>query len=158
MNSRGQVSLEYLMTYGWAILIVLGLVVVAWNMGYLDIAGEVEPGQLGFWGVVPKDYVLDTDGGFTLILENQLDHNVTVNFVQVVLGQEEEDLWTTDWATLGVLAPGNITAANSLSNGFPSQRPGSNYRVFLNITYEETETGTPREHVSSGWVWSYVES
>ncbi|MFC2154079.1 hypothetical protein ACFLRC_01170 [Candidatus Altiarchaeota archaeon] len=156
IGSRGQASLEYLMTYGWAILIVLSLAVVAWNMGLLDIAGEVDPGQLGFWGIVPNDYKLETNGIFFLNLENQLDHNVTVQSVQVILGQEEKDAWSNPWR---VIEPGNITETNELDSNdkFYTQSKGKNYRIFMNITYTESEQGFDQTHVSSGWVWSYVE-
>ncbi|MFH1721193.1 MAG: hypothetical protein ABH950_01165 [Candidatus Altiarchaeota archaeon] len=156
LRFRGQVSLEYLMTYGWAIMLVLGIVIIAWNMGYIDIAGEVEPGQLGFWGVVPYDYALHTDGSFDLMLENQLDHRVEVKQVEMVLGQEERSVWAP--ANWGFIEPGNVSELHSLDTDFFKRTRGKNYRLFMNITYEETEIGTPQSHMSSGWIWSFTEN
>jgi hypothetical protein len=48
--------MEYLMTYGWAILVVIIVGVVLWQMGIFNPSGGTAPGNSGFGSVRPQDW------------------------------------------------------------------------------------------------------
>jgi hypothetical protein len=48
MVSRGQGSMEYLMTYGWGILVVMIVGVAIWRLGLFNIGGSAAPTAIGF--------------------------------------------------------------------------------------------------------------
>jgi len=48
--------MEYLMTYGWAILVVIIVGVVLWQMGIFNPSGGTAPGSKGFGSVRPNDW------------------------------------------------------------------------------------------------------
>lgn len=55
--------MEYLMTYSWAILVVIIVGVVIWQMGLFDLGGKEMPGYSGFSIVVPRDWEMTYIGG-----------------------------------------------------------------------------------------------
>ena len=62
--------MEYLMTYGWAILVVIIVGVVLWQMGIFNPSGGTAPGSSGFGSVRPKDWSC-TSGGTTTSVQVQ---------------------------------------------------------------------------------------
>jgi uncharacterized protein (UPF0333 family) len=53
MNSKGQGAMEYLMTYGWAILVVIIVGIVLWQSG---VFGTGSGGTSGFDKIRVRDY------------------------------------------------------------------------------------------------------
>jgi hypothetical protein len=47
-NGRGQGAMEYMMTYGWAILAVMVVGVAMWRLGVFDLGGSTPPTSSGF--------------------------------------------------------------------------------------------------------------
>ena len=52
-GSRGQGAMEYLMTYGWAILVVMVVGIAMWRMGVFDMGGASTPTSTGFQAIKP---------------------------------------------------------------------------------------------------------
>jgi hypothetical protein len=48
MVFRGQGAMEYLMTYGWAILVVMVAGVAMWQLGIFNMSGDTAPTSTGF--------------------------------------------------------------------------------------------------------------
>ncbi|MDD5112301.1 MAG: hypothetical protein PHG85_07135, partial [Candidatus Altiarchaeota archaeon] len=84
ISSRAQGAVEFLMTYGWALVIVLIVGVVAWKWGVFNFTGTIQPGSYGFWGVTPIDYKMGGSGILTLSIENGVGVNVTINSVKAI--------------------------------------------------------------------------
>jgi len=53
MQIRGQGAMEYLMTYGWAILVVMIIGVSLWKLGIFNLGGSVPPTASGFGAIKP---------------------------------------------------------------------------------------------------------
>lgn len=53
MTRRGQGAMEYLMSYGWAILVVMAVGVAMWRLGVLTPSGGLAPTQNGFQAIRP---------------------------------------------------------------------------------------------------------
>ncbi|MBD3261078.1 MAG: hypothetical protein GF334_05250 [Candidatus Altiarchaeales archaeon] len=149
--NRGQSALEFLMTYGWAILVLLVIMVVAWQMGLFNLGGGIQPGSFGFWGVIPHDFKIREDGELTLSLLNNIEANVTIQRLNVSGPQGE--IMCFDGGQM--LKPGGQMQEVCIlsSAGFSL---GSNYEVFVKIQYNDSRTG-PTRYFSSGRIWGNVE-
>ncbi|MCX6694706.1 MAG: hypothetical protein NTU61_00200 [Candidatus Altiarchaeota archaeon] len=52
-SSRGQSAMEYLMTYGWAILVVMVVGIAMWRLGIFNLGGSGAPTSTGFATLKP---------------------------------------------------------------------------------------------------------
>ncbi|MFC2154463.1 hypothetical protein ACFLRC_03150 [Candidatus Altiarchaeota archaeon] len=68
---KGQAAMEYLMTYGWAVLVVMIVGVVMWQMGIFNMGSTTITAQ-GFSRVKPQLAAtgLRENGDFTIIFMN----------------------------------------------------------------------------------------
>jgi uncharacterized protein (UPF0333 family) len=82
MKKKGQAAMEYLMTYGWAILIVIIVVAALWAMGVFTVTSPVACSPcLSYFAF--RDY----QGGTLLIVngpESILIDNVSANNVDLL--------------------------------------------------------------------------
>ncbi len=137
MNTRkAQAALEFLMTYGWAILVVL-----------------IAIGALAFFGVLSPEKFLPAkctlQPGIACI-----DHKVTPGQVDVVLKNGYGSDIVVD--TITVQKCGTITPATTMTNGgdnvefnIPCTSPiiGSKYNGMLNISYTNQDSGLARSNI-----------
>ena len=146
INKKSQAALEFIMTYGWAILVVL-----------------VAIGALAYFGVLSPDKFLPSkctlQSGIAC-----LDHKATaaslVLSVQNSLGRDiTVDRITAQQCTAqGTGAVGSVT---TLSNGASTQftfvcaNLGSKYNGQANITYTITDTNI--QHTNQGQVTTRIE-
>src|SRR3989338_7582718 len=140
-NRKSQAALEFIMTYGWAILVVL-----------------VAIGALAYFGVLSPDRFLP----FKCTLQSGiacLDHKATatslVIYVKNSLGYD---------LTVDAVKAEQCTALGSqgaLSNGGSAQytltcvNSGSKYNGDVNITYTNTDTSV--QHTNQGEVTTKIE-
>ena len=136
-NKKGQAALEFLMTYGWAILVVL-----------------VAIGALAFFGVLSPDKFLPAkctlQPGLACI-----DHQVTPGVISVVV----KNGYGSDITVTDVRAEkcGDIQPAAKLVNGqqlryditCTSAVSGSKYSGILNITYTNADSGLTRSNLGN---------
>ena len=152
-NKKAQSATEYLMTYGWAILILTMASIAAWQMGFFDFTGPLTPGYSGFWGVVPQDYKVTTDGTVELILTNNVGGKVNVSSVNVtIMGFSQ----VYQNATGLVINPGDSVKVN-ISDGEWTGEAGMDFWMEpVIITY--TDARAPdTAHTSSGRIWGAYE-
>ena len=141
-NIKSQAALEFLMTYGWAILVVL-----------------VAIGALAYFGVLSPDKFLParctlqagiacldhkaTATGLTVVLQNSIGFDVTVdNIKATACNATGSQGIMTNGAKLGPLT---LVCVN----------PGSKYSGQLNITY--TITDTQIQHNNVGDITTRIE-
>ncbi|MEA1924366.1 MAG: hypothetical protein U9M95_00695 [Candidatus Altiarchaeota archaeon] len=152
LNSRrGQAALEFLMTYGWAILVILIVLVVLWQWGLFNPSGTMKSGHSGFWGVMPYDYKYEGGAGtFSIILQNNIDNEVTIEEINVSTPTSSSHISPAETVSAGNLSslpPFQINALDSYS-------PGSSYEVFVVIAYNDSRVN--RLLLSSGRIWGSV--
>ncbi len=58
-NKKGQGAMEYLMTYGWAIIVVMIVGLALWNLGIFNLGKTYPKGFSGFSAVRPLDWQVD---------------------------------------------------------------------------------------------------
>lgn len=147
-NRKSQAALEFLMTYGWAILVVL-----------------VAVGALAYFGVLSPDKFLPakctlqsglacidhkaTATTLELVIQNSLGYDITVDSIKA--GK------CTPKTSLGALANGQkltLTGASALAcTGIPTG--SSKYNEEINVTYTVTETTI--QHNNRGQVTTRIE-
>jgi hypothetical protein len=158
MDSKGQNAVEYLMTYGWALLIILVVGVAVWQMGFLNISDNVAPGKSGFSQVTPMDWSLSEDKTLTVVVQNNAGTIVSLEAVGT--------------AAYLVSNGAGICGANSFNPDELTFRPadtrqiifedcpvdaaraGEYYRVNLTIQY--TNTASQLTHKSNGMIWGSI--
>ncbi len=132
---RGQSALEYLMTYGWAILAVVIIAGVLWYLGIFDpgrLAGERQCG--GFSAFTCQDQRMNTSGVLALVLNNKLGGSMTIT--------------TAGCTPTSVAANANTTCTVT---GFPTGTAGNSFsRVTVSIDYTDARSGLT--HTDSGFV------
>ena len=141
INRKGQAALEFIMTYGWAILVVL-----------------VAIGALAYFGVLSPDKFLPskctlqsgiacldnkaTATSLSIVVKNSLGYDVTIDAVKA---QQ-----CTAQANLGTLSnSGQATYTLVCVNA------GSKYNGQVNVTYTNTDTAV--QHTNQGQVTTKIE-
>ena len=152
MNTkRAKVVLEFLMTYGWAILVVLIAI------GALAYFGVLNPGRflpatcVLFPGVSCNDFKVNTTS-ISLIVRNGIGENLnpfTVNISSAA----------TTCPNVGASASGGLNDGEqeTLTIDCGASDPGSagaRYKAALNITYN---TSSGINHVRTGEIVSQIE-
>ena len=81
---KGQSATEYLMTYGWAILAIVVVAGVLWNMGLFG-GGSCGNSVTGFAGtqISVEDWALTSAGVLTLNLRNAAGETLTMTSIDV---------------------------------------------------------------------------
>lgn len=136
--------MEYLMTYGWAILVVIIVGIVLWQSG---VFGTGSGGVSGFDKVRVRDYTYSVTG-FQVKMENAAGG--TIKDVLVTTSTDGGTTWTANVNNSLNWAPGKEYAVtnNSTMAGCPSAGAGYNLDVKVVYTAESgvahTETGTIR--------------
>ena len=100
-NKRGQAALEFLMTYGWAILVVLIVIGILWSLigNPADILGDK--------CILPAGSTLFCEdqkaeqGAVTLLIRNGLADTISVNGIELVDKQCKDSTFTQPSITPG---------------------------------------------------------
>ncbi|MFB6088880.1 MAG: hypothetical protein ABEK36_03830 [Candidatus Aenigmatarchaeota archaeon] len=83
-NRKGQTAMEYLMTYGWAILIILVVGGVLYYYGVFSPSTLVGKSKTGFSSVDVVDYTLTaSDDSLNLLLENRAGTDINITGIEV---------------------------------------------------------------------------
>lgn len=125
LNNKGQAALEYLMTYGWALVV---MVVVIAALVALDIfnLGSVTDTCAGFPTTVAyQRHVYDATGTFQISLLNGTGQTIDINRLSV--DGTDKDVALTRYA-----AGASIKISNS---GYPAGTATRSYKVPVVITY-----------------------
>jgi len=149
---KAQSAMEYLMTYGWAILIVIIVAAALYALGIFNPATYTGRIPTGFTTLgAPTDWDLTSDGNFSIIMKNSLASQITVYTVTATMGTNT-DTWNTTpdlGATYLQMGPGSTYSALPATTGLDLGTPtsGTSYSVDVSILYnsggfDHTETGT----------------
>jgi len=138
--------MEYLMSYSWALLIVIIIGVVVWQMGLLDLSGKEMPGYSGFSVVVPVDWEMTYMGSsqctFSALLANAAGED---------LGNIAID--NTTCTPNNISAGERTTCSKTVILGSCSDR-GKAYDETVIVTYTRMDTG--ENFQSAGTFWGSI--
>ncbi len=135
---KGQSAIEYLMTYGWAILIILIVAgVLAWY-GFFNPAASLPATKTGFSEL---DVVSPWDMSSADVLRIELENRVgqTINITSITV-DEGTTLPTSPTSCTGftpfTIAAGGRSALQTLNcSGASTGSTGDNYNVYVIVTY-----------------------
>jgi hypothetical protein len=135
-KTRGQASLEFMMTYGWAILVI-----------------GTKSSYMGFWGVMPIDFSYKSNGTLKLSLQNNIiDGSINITDINVsAQGIPSGESSINRWLTPGQL----ISWEKQVSS---AENQGNAYSILLTITYWDNRTGPATFFKSSGTLQGTVEA
>ena len=143
LNKKSQAALEFIMTYGWAILVVLVAIGALASFGVLD-PGKFLPNRcLIAQGIACIDHKA-TATSLVISVKNSLGHDVTVDAVKAQA--------CTALGSQGTLVNG---ATNPTTYTLTCVNSGSKYNGQVNITY--TNPDTSQQHNAEGQVTTRVE-
>ncbi len=159
MKSTGQAALEYLVTYGWAILGILIVGLVLWQFGAFSPPAP-QPGCSGFSEIKPLDWKADgSENKFVMTVTNEA--GLKLNLTDIMVGITEAscgyDPNLDGPSELQMeISPGESYTSemdcNALSGEYAS---GEYYRAHINISYLNPQSGI--SHKSAGDCWGAVE-
>src|SRR4030042_2002506 len=107
MQRKAQAAMEYLMTYGWAILIVIIVAAALYALGVFNPATWTGTRTTGFPNIgVPQDWqYTGTSGQLQVVLRNGLGKAIDVSAVRATCnttaGQFNVNMTTTGVGSLG---------------------------------------------------------
>ena len=144
-KKKAQSAMEYLMTYGWAILIVIIVAAALYALGVFNPATFTGRTATGFQVLgAPTDWDLKGDGFLTLSLaNNKMATAVTIYTITATISGTSSSSIPAILMTLG---PG-ISNSTTFATTTPGLTPGSTYSAKLSILYNagglnHTDTGT----------------
>ncbi len=137
---KGQSALEYLMTYGWAILIVIIVGAALYSMGIFNPSATTGKTKTGFTQIDINDWKYDTSGTLIMVLENRVGGSITLTSVDFTGGGT-----TVANTTSTTVAAGKTATMQVDDNATPTV--GDGYELDVTIAYTKgaishTETGT----------------
>lgn len=152
-KTRGQASLEFLMTYGWAILVMGVVLVVLWQWGIFTPQGTSKATYMGFWGVMPVDFVYRSDGVLNISFQNNIiDGDINVTEISFTAdGIPVSGIPINQW-----LAPGEMFSWEQQVS--VPVTAGNAYTLILSVAYWDNRTGSDTIFTSSGTLQGTVES
>lgn len=153
-KTRGQASLEFLMTYGWAILVIGVVLVVLWQWGIFTPTGSSKATYMGFWGVMPVDFSYKSNGTLILSLQNNIiDGSINITAINVTAQGMTADF---NIDPPQPLSAGGIYAWQELVSTGETQ--GNAYSILMTIEYKDNRTGQDALFRSSGTLQGTIEA
>ncbi|MFA6213807.1 MAG: hypothetical protein WC717_00840 [Candidatus Micrarchaeia archaeon] len=145
---RAQASLDFLMTYGWALLLIALAAAAIVALGIVDTGSFIGSRATGFSQITPAGWSIDSTGMLKLKLKNNAGSDIGIFNITAVRGTE-----TVSNATIAPASPVEILQGNDAIvslDPLSAWNPGTSYSVKVNIGYyadgetdfEYTDSGT----------------
>ena len=135
-KSKGQAGLDFLMTYGWALLVIVLIIAALFALGIFDIGSFLGSKATGFSQIGVVGWTLDSAGALTLMLENHAGKSITLTEVNAVYRGQ-----TLTYVANETVANGKRTGIIALGT-YPVVDPtGTTSTVAVTMTYTDPDTG-----------------
>jgi len=134
---RGQAAIEFLMTYGWALLIILVAISALVYFGILN-ADRFLPERCDLpTGIACLSFKL-TDDDLTLVIQNNLGEDIT--FRQIALMRTRNStLCSTNYTSFGGSLINGDKNTYTISNCEPGIE-GQKFKGLIKLLYDDEET------------------
>lgn len=127
---KGQSTLEYLITYGWAILILVVVASILWYLGIFNPSRWIGSQSIGFSKFVVNDFTVNSAGKLTLVFASKEDRAIQNVNVTIIYSNDTVRAWNTT----GTMSPGReytLTIANATDAG----NVGDSFNLKVRIKY-----------------------
>lgn len=157
---RGQAAMEFLMTYGWAILVVL---VVIGALAYFGVLSpkKLLPDKCTLPpGLLCDDYALSADGGVQMVIANGLGKTVTITSILVTEASSGSEICS------GTLTPtSKVTITNGKKKSLGCAAAGidafagekTKFEVTLKYVFGDGTDSDALKHVAEGEIFATVQ-
>ena len=132
---KGQSALDFLMTYGWALLIMALVIAGLFALGVFDTGSFIGTRATGFVQISPVGYRVAPSGALSVMFKNNAGTDIVITQVNATLGTS-----TIANSTSVAVADGEQTGTLPLGN-FAAQPLSSSYSVKVTIAYNDSTTG-----------------
>jgi hypothetical protein len=136
-SRKGQAALDFLMTYGWAILLVVLVAAALFVLGVFNVGSFVGSKAVGFTEVAVPAFRVASDGTLTMKLQNQVGSPITIDAINATYGTASVATGAPPAANIGVGATSDVITVGTFS-GFNS---GDSYAITVKISYTDRTTG-----------------
>ncbi len=152
---KAQSALEYLMTYGWAILIVIIVGAALYALGVFNPGTFTGHKSTGFSAIQMEDFKFTTEGNLTLKLGNR--HGRTINITGITMKAPNGNYYNAaddSGDCVNELLGPNEECDDIVTTALV-QSQGAAYNIEVNLSYIDTKTNI--EHTDFGRVSGSVE-
>jgi len=146
---KAQAGLDFLMTYGWALLLIVLIVGALFALGIFDVGSFLGSRSSGFAQVGIVGWKVADAGTFTTMFENHAGNDISITSISATKGSE-----TINYTTPISLANGQSTGTITIGTFSTPGASGSSYTVAIDLIYTDTATGF--EYSDSGTVTGAV--
>lgn len=153
-HKKAQSALEYLLTYGWAILIVIIVGASLYALGVFNPGTFTGKRVTGFTQFQIVDHKVDTNTNLTLVFGNRLGKTVTLGNVTATYKNIDCTSNDLDGDTMGPNT--QITTTLSCLPGWGALDLRSSYSVIIDIGFNDPDSGL--DHIDTGTLFGAVET
>jgi hypothetical protein len=156
LGNKGQGAMEYLMTYGWAILVVMIVGVVLWQLGVFNV-GQGSIVVTGFVKMQPlTPSIVYRDENFSASFTNALGTSIRLGNITLLESIYPQNCTGSlaHLSALTVKAGGTFTVNGT---GCPPKADGDPYDMIVTIPYLATMGGITSQHTDIGHVKGQAE-
>ena len=156
VNKKGQTALEYLLTYGWAILIIIIVGAALYALGVFSPGTFTGKRSTGFSQFQMADFKVGTNGAdtqLTVVYGNRLGKTVTIDKIIGTYKNHECNI------TVGTSLGPNVQVSkvlNCTSAWGGNLDLKSTYQVAIDFYY--TDPDSTLSHIDSGTLFGAVEA
>lgn len=140
---KAQAAMEYLMTYGWAILIVIIVAAVLYQQGILNPSTFTQSAATGFSGfnVPAGSWKVSSDGSAQLQITNGVGARIRVTTVNMTIGTQSADSVETAGAGNVTVAPNAKSTFTWSAASYSGLSQGTAYSASVVLVYDNIDTG-----------------
>lgn len=148
---RSQAALEYLLTYGWAILIVIIVGASLYALGVFTPGQWTGKRQTGFAQFRVVDFSMKSNGNLTIVFQNQIGKTVDLNEINATL---KGNICTFGYSK--TVGPNTMyTASKNCSSVFGNLDFRTSFSIVIDFYYKDLDSGLT--HVDTGTLFGSVE-
>ncbi|MFT4326411.1 MAG: hypothetical protein ACMXYK_02830 [Candidatus Woesearchaeota archaeon] len=144
MRGRGQYSVEFLVTYGWALLIIGIIVSAIYTFGWFNV-NDLIPQNCEFYGQIGcRDFIV-TEDAFNLSLVNNFGANLHIGSLEIFLEGDRGNTCAVTYTTPNIRTWRRNTfeiigVQHGSCDDFPDLRAGSRVTILANVLYYSNTT------------------
>ena len=140
---RSQSALEYMMSYGWAILIIVIVAAVLYSFGIFNPSSSVSTTITGFSGLGITTAQCFSNQGLAILFTNNIGQLINLTKINITSGSTSSSL------NLSYVVPTGGSSTIFVPTSC-SKNGGSHYGVTVSITYMEPDSVFNGPYFSSG--------
>ena len=138
-SRKAQSALEYMMTYGWAILIIVIVAVILYSMGIFNPASSISSTITGFSATPVSNAICTANGVLRIAVGDTTGHRILIKNISATSNGKTEVFTPSSTVDPNPI----ITSGNTYIFSVPNVCPAAGTRFSANVNINYTEPTTP---------------